>query len=205
MSNQDCSNQLCKCDPCKCKDCKCTDVEFFDKDVAIKGNLFVKEDACVAGDLNVKGRITSSSTGGAELLPPIVNGQAVFRVGAPAINGELGIFFVPSGFEDEVITIVFDSSFVLAHLGRRLTFILAPSRSGDTFRGIFIITSPYLDAAGNATIRTFQITRNNPFLVDVIFALTAQGPIVIVSEIGAIANPAIANPILAIPSFGGPF
>ena len=203
MSNQGSSNKSCKCDPCKCKDCKCNDIEFIEKDLAVGGNLFVKEDAYVAGNLHIKGRIIDQSSSGAGLLlPEIVNGQALFRVDNVIINGQLASFFLPSGTEDEVVTVVLDQSFVLANIGKRLSFILAPLHSGDSFRGIFTITSPYLDVAGDPTIRTFQIVRNNPFIVEVFIVATVQGPIVIVSELGAIANPALANPISTIASFG---
>lgn len=201
MAYQGCSNKSCKCDPCKCDPCKCEDVEFVDKDLAVKGNLFVKEDIYVAGDIHFKGRIINGrQNGGAELLPPVVNGQSVFNA-ETIINGELGTFFLPSGSEDETVTIVFDAAHVLLNLGKRYAFILAPSRRGDTFRGVFRITSPYLDAADDPTVRTFEIVRNNPFIVEVIIALTAQGPIVIVFEVGAILNPAIANPTSTIASF----
>ncbi len=201
MAYQGCSNKSCKCNPCKCEECECNDVEFINKDLAVKGNLFVKEDAFVAGDLHVKGKvIEGSGAAGSETLPPIIDGTITFDVGSPTINGEIGTFFIPRDISQNIINLKLTSAYILANLGKIMHTTLGPATPGQIQEIVIRIESPYMIAPGNPNLAILEFVALQAGLtLTIIFHGTNASNAFVAVQVNT-TNPGL-QPAVALASF----
>jgi hypothetical protein len=142
----------------------------------------------------LKGRIIDSNgrllTGGAETLPPEINGVYNFTSECPIIHGEIGTFNLLTNSDTIKTTIDINSNFFPCNVGKTLYYIFSTTNpSINNFNANVTFKIPYLYSCAE-TVKTVNYQSNRPFMVMLIIQ---NGPLAILSSI---------IPIV-VPNFGG--